>query len=115
MVGLNYFRNLLISNRNWNEIIRRKEEVNYKAFTMGYLFVVGVIIGCQKLLINIQSVNMALLVFVIHFVYLLIVHLAIKPYRRSLKIHRYTLLINHIIYLVFLVYINLINFLDQLS
>ena len=79
-----------------------------------YLFVMGVLIGCLGEL-EISGLSIAIIVLLIHLIYLLVVNLAIKPYQNSLKIHRYTLLINHLIYLVFLVYINLINFVDQLS
>jgi hypothetical protein len=53
---------------------------------------------------------MSVFVLIYQLIFLLIINFKINPYKNSLKIHRIALLIQHMIYLLFLVLINLINF-----
>ena len=50
----------------------------------------------------------------IHVVFIIIL-LFIHPYRQSLRVHSFTLIFNQLIYLGFLIVINLINYLEKLN
>ncbi len=58
---------------------------------------------------KIKETKMSIYVLILHLIYTIIVNLWIKPYQNSLKIHRISLFMQHLIYLFFLILINLIN------
>jgi hypothetical protein len=53
---------------------------------------------------------MSAVVTFIHIIYFLLINFKINPYKDSLKIHKIGLILQHLIYLLFLILINLINY-----
>jgi hypothetical protein len=53
---------------------------------------------------------MSIIVIFIQLVYILLINLKINPYKNSLKVHQIGLLLQQLIYFVFLIQINLINY-----
>jgi hypothetical protein len=90
---------------------QRGEELKYKRVIFWYLIGVGFGVGLD---VRVPVVYMSGLVLIWHLAFLLYVNFRLKPYQRSLKIHRRTLFICHLVYLIFLIYINLINWLDSI-
>jgi hypothetical protein len=58
---------------------------------------------------------MSAVVMIFHLFFTCLINFKIKPYQNSLKIHRKVLLMQHIIFLIFLSLINLINYLPKLD
>lgn len=57
---------------------------------------------------------MSLIVLAFHVFYLILINFKVRPYKNALKIHSFSLFLHHFNYLIFLVFINLINFVDNL-
>jgi hypothetical protein len=51
-----------------------------------------------------------MIVLFIQLAYILFINSKLKPYQNSLKVHQIGLLLQHLIYLLFLILINLINY-----
>jgi hypothetical protein len=75
---------------------------------------VGIIIFFFNDLQIANLIPISLFVLILNLGFILIL-LKIKPYKQSLRIHQVSLIINHLLYAVFMVIINLINFLDTIK
>ncbi len=73
------------------------------------MFILGIIIFFfnEK---SINGIHMSIIVIFIQLVYILLINLKINPYKNSLKVHQIGLLLQQLIYFVFLIQINLINY-----
>ena len=63
---------------------------------------------------KIYKIPISVICLIIHVIYMIILA-KIKPYQQSLRIHSIALGLNQIVYFVFLVLLNLINFIDQIN
>lgn len=79
----------------------------------GYLLIMGMLIFFMNDK-QIHGIYMSALCLVIQLVYTFII-LKIQPYKQSLKVHAIALYLNQILYTIFLVFINLINFIGSIS
>lgn len=91
----------------------KPEEQLYKLGLFIYLMVIGVLITFFNT-VNMNDVPFSLLILFLQGFYTVFL-IYVNPYKQTLKIHSVTLLINQIVYIVFLIVINLINFLKNLS
>lgn len=112
VVGLNYFKNLLMSTTTMGKWRQRWQEWLYKRIVFVYL----IVIGCVVFFLNdIQmAVPASAIALIIHLLYMLVVF-KINPYKLSLRIHTVSLWLCQFLYLMFLVFINIINLLDTYS
>lgn len=96
------------------------KKINYKPEDMNYkrtLFIYLLIIGMMILFFNkTQLFGFPFSVFVLIFQILYtIIILVINPYRQSLRIHTVTLVFNQVIYIAFLILVNLVNLFNNLK
>jgi hypothetical protein len=61
-----------------------------------------------------NQIPMSLICLAIHIIYMLVL-IKINPYKLSLKIHTFSLFANQSLYLVFLLFINLINLTESID
>jgi amino acid transporter len=107
-ICMNNFRNIFLGSETMKKILHKPEEQTYKKILVVYLSVTGSLICfCNNVVIaNVPLSVLVLLLEIIYIIALLMIH----PYKQSLRVHSITLLINQCVYLVFLIFINLINF-----
>jgi hypothetical protein len=65
--------------------------------------------------LTILNIPISILVLLIQLIYLILINYKINPYKNSLKIHKRTLLVNQLIYFMFLVLLNIINFFPSIN
>lgn len=112
-VILNNFKNTWLSLTSHNKLLERPEELHYKQVLFVYLLVIGLIVcsfNCKK----VGPVYFSGIALAVHIVFILAL-VKIKPYKQSLKVHTVTLFINNGVVLVFLIVINLLNYLEDLD
>lgn len=56
----------------------------------------------------------SLIALIVELIFIVLI-VKINPYRQSLRIHTVTLWINHLVYVVFLVVLNVINFVERIN
>ena len=112
-VSLNNFKNTWLSRSSEKQLLERVEELRYKNLLFIYLFVTGIIIFFFSSK-RFGPVFSSAIVCGLHFMYLLAL-IKINPYEQSLKVHTVTLFINNGIVMVFLIVINLLNYVDDLD
>lgn len=95
------------------KISYKPEEINYKRTLFIYLLIIGMMI----LFFNkTQLLGFPFSVFVLIFQILYtIIILVINPYQQSLRIHTVTLVFNQVIYIAFLILVNLVNLFNNLK
>ena len=87
--------------------------IEYKRSLFSYLVIIGVIVVFYNNC-NLFELPMSIFVLALHLTYICIL-ISINPYKKSLKIHTVGLFINNLVYLVFLIVINLINLVKNLD
>lgn len=84
-------------------------ELNYKRLYFLYLTTIGwMILGYNEVFIA-EIVPMSVIVLITHGIYIIALGL-LNPYKMSLRVHTVGLWLCQIVYFIFLVFINLINF-----
>lgn len=111
---VNHFKNLYLSILTQQKINQRPEELLYKRLLIIYLAIIGTLIFFFNDLHIIDFPLASVLALVLSLGFIIIL-LKIKPYKQSLRIHQISIIIHHLFYAVFLVVINLINFLNVIS
>lgn len=109
MIGMNHFKNVLLSQYTWGEICNKLEEHRYHQLNFIYLIVVGFMIFLFNEILIFSVIPISLFVLLIHISYMILIH-RINPYQQSLNVHKYGLILCQFTYLVFLIVINFINF-----
>lgn len=112
-VLLNNFKNTWLSRSSEKQLLERVEEMRYKNLLFMYLFVAGIIIFFFSSK-RVGPIFCSAIVCGLHFVYLLAL-IKIRPYKQSLTVHTVTIFINNGIVMVFLIVINLLNYVDDLD
>lgn len=87
----------------------------YKRILAIYLGVVGVLVCFfNDLYAEPINLHMSAVVLAIQILFIILL-IIIKPYKQSLKVHTFGLLLNATMYLLFLVVINIINYVDNFT
>ena len=99
------------------KLLQRRQEQNYKLVTFMYISTMGfLILICHPLSIPLTGEVVLLcspIVLLLHCAYFAYV-LKANPYQLSLNIHKRGLIINLLVLLIFIVYINVINYVGTL-
>lgn len=111
IAGINHFLNTLLSPLTVSKSSGRKCQLKYKQANFVYLVVIGFVIFFSNQL-SFSHVHCSLVVLIIHSFYIFVLY-QINPYQKSLMIHTYGLYLNQLIYLLFLLYVNLVNFIGD--
>jgi hypothetical protein len=90
----------------------RSMELNYKKALFIYLMLMGFVICFLNEIDIMKMVPMSLIALCIHFVYIGVL-IWINPYKMSLRIHTVGLFTCQGIYGIFLIFINMINFMSE--
>lgn len=88
-------------------------ELNYKQIFFLYLFFMGFLIMFTNELRIIKIVPMSAIVLLIHIIYVGML-IRVNPYKMSLRIHSVSLFACQGLYTMFLIFINLINFVPSI-
>jgi hypothetical protein len=112
-VGLNNLKNLFLGLYSFNKVSGRPEEMRYKSVLFGYLFMTGLIIFFLNSL-NMFGLYCSVILVLIQFVYMLVL-LKINPYKQSLTIHKVSLIYGNVLFFLYLIVINLINYVKELD
>ncbi len=108
LINLNFFRNTFHSSITLGKWNQRSCELIYKLISFIYLIFMGsIIFFCNNK--QIFTIPVSLVAIIIHIIYMCFL-LYIKPYKMSLHIHSIGLMFCHAVYLLFLIFINAINF-----
>jgi hypothetical protein len=107
-VGLNNFKNFYFKHGDFQKLNKKPEEFLYKKILFLYLFLMGIIILFFND-VKLYGIPMSCFVGFIHLIYTLLINFIVRPYQNSLKIHKSILFAEHVVYLIFLVMINMIN------
>jgi hypothetical protein len=107
-VSLNNFMNVFLCEETLMKINLKAEEKLYKRLFFVYLCTIGIL---MMFLNEVVLLKLPMSVFVLALqVFYTVTLIAIDPYKQSLRVHTVTLTINQCVFIVFLVFINLINF-----
>ena len=109
MIGMNRFKNVLLSQYTWGEICEKLEEHRYHQLNFVYLIVIGFLIFMFNEIRIFSVIPISLFVLIVHIAYMVLIK-AIDPYKQSLNVHKYGLFLCQFTYLLFLIVINFINF-----
>ena len=112
-VVLNNFGNAWLSVSSHNKLMEKPEELHYRKILFLYLMVIGLIVcffNCK----TIGPIYFSVIAMVVQIIFMLALA-KIKPYKQSLKVHTVTLFINNGAVLVFLIVINLLNYVKDLN
>ncbi len=93
--------------------MEKPEEVHYRMALFLYLLVIGLIVcffNCKKM----GPIYFSVIALAVEIAFMLAL-IKIKPYRQSLKVHTVTLFFNNGVVLVFLIVINLLNYVKDLD
>lgn len=113
LVCLNNFVNFWLPLSKHIELEKKKEQIVYKRALFVYILLMGYLIFFFNKA-SLFGAPISLIVLLVQGVFLIAVSL-INPYRQSLTVHTVTLFINHGVYTVFLVVVNLVNSLESLD
>lgn len=111
VAGLTLMYNTVLHQLTMATFYKRICELEYKQLTFIYLLIMGYLI----IFLNstpIFTIPCSAYVLVIHILYTGTI-LVRKPYQMSLTMHSIGLILNQIVYLIFLAFVNLINFADE--
>jgi hypothetical protein len=112
-VIFNNFKNTWLSQESHKKLMEKPEEILYKNVLFLYLFLIGLIVcffNCKQ----VGPVYFSVIVMILHILFMLAL-IKIKPYKQSLKVHTVTIFINNGVVLVFLIVINLLNYVQDLD
>jgi hypothetical protein len=113
IICMNNFKNVFLSSETMKKVLYKPEELIYKRLLLVYLLVIGTMVLFFNN-VSIFAIPLSVIILILQIAYtiaLIIIH----PYKQSLRVHTVTLLINQIVYLVFLFFINLINFVKEMD
>lgn len=111
-VGLNNFWNTILSAGSWGRLAVNQHVITYKQVKFVYLVLMGVIIFPLNSIVFFKFIPISVVALLVHIVYMIIL-IQVKPYKTSLKVHKYGLFICEYTILIFLIIINLVNFLPK--
>jgi hypothetical protein len=112
-ICLNNFKNLWLGIHTFKKLLERPEEMQYKRLLLVYIFIIGFLIFFFNE-INIFRVIASIIVLFIQAFYMIGI-IMIDPYRQSLIIHKVGLLLSNGLLFLYLVVINLINYINDLD
>jgi hypothetical protein len=87
--------------------------MKYKFVLFVHLFIMGNLIFFFNEL-KLRWICCSVIALIVHCCYFIAL-IQIDPYQQSLKIHKFTLIFNNALYLLFIFVINLINYIDNLD
>lgn len=106
IIGINFFSSILISSITVGRWKDRQPELIYKRAVFIYLVLIGAVI------FFLNSVDLpipaSVIALIIHVAYMIVLFI-VNPYQMSLHVHTVGLWICQISYLLFLVFINVVN------
>ncbi len=112
-ICLNNFINIWLPKKIQMDLERKKEQIIYKRALFLYLLLFGFLIFFFNK-IKFLSISISAVMLLAQILFIIII-ISINPYRQSLRIHTVTLLINHGVYTIFLVVLNIINFVEKVD
>jgi hypothetical protein len=113
-IGLNLFLNVFLSVKTIRKMEERPEELLYKRMLWVYLNLMGFLIFFFNHIKIGDLIPVSVICLIVHLIFAIALPL-IKPYKQSLRIHAVALYLNQALYFVFLVFINLINFVPDID
>lgn len=111
--GLNNFKNVILSDGSWGKLAAEKHVLTYKRIKFLYLLAMSLIMVPFNQVIFFKSIPISVLALVVHTIYLALV-IKVKPYKTSLNVHKYGLFFCEFTLLIFLLVVNLVNFLPKI-
>ena len=112
-ICLNNFMNIWLPKKIQMELERKKEQIIYKRALFLYLLLFGFLIFFFNK-IRLLSISISAVMLLAQILFIIII-VWINPYRQSLRVHTLTLFVNHGVYTIFLVVLNLINFVKNVD